>query len=546
MYTSQLNSWIEPFNRREVEILDLISDGLSNREISLKLHLSPETIKWYNKQIFAKLGANSRTQAVKIASEHQFLTGWKTVSASEVVSLLGNLPAQLNSFVGRVKEIAEIRQLLKTSRLVTLVGPGGCGKSRLALQVAAGLSGSFPEGAWLVELASVNDPALVTSAITKVLKVNAISNIPLDEILKRFLSQRHLLLILDNFEHLSEAIPLVGELLAAAPRVTILATSRERLHVYGEQIYPVHPLSLPDLQRTQSTSELFGYEAVELFVHRAQAARPGFAVDDIQMKALAQICVRLDGLPLAIELAASQVSTYPPVVLAQLLEGNLDNLLSGPRNLPERQRTLRATLEWSYKLLTEEQKTLLNRMAIFSGGGRLESIEQVCGWGLPGKFMAHLNALVEVNLLYPREDFDGQLRFTMLETIREYASEKLSASGELQSILNHHAAYFTALAESADKEMRSARQTYWFARLADDQDNLRSILNWSLNGGEVEYGLRLAAALRDFWYHNAMGTEGLRWCEQAIARSSDAEPRLRAPVLRSAGQLASILINTDR
>jgi len=546
MYGQQIQSWYEPLNRREVEILVLISEGLSNREIAQRLHFSLDTVKWYNKKSFAKLGVNNRLKAVKIAEENGILNNQAISQENNTPEKTNNLPFQLTSFVGRSKELSEIKQLLRTSRLVVLTGPGGCGKSRLAMQVAAELSGNYRDGAWLVELASLNDPDLVTSTIIKVLKVNASSPLPLVDILKRFLAQRHLLLILDNFEHLSDATPLVGELLASAPRVTILATSRERLHVYGEQQYQVNPLSLPDLQRKQSNMELLDYEAVALFVQRAQAARPGFVFDDLQMQALAHICVRLDGLPLAIELAASQVGTYPPSVLAELLKDNLDVLPSGPRNLPERQRTLRATLEWSYQLLSKAEQTLFNRLSIFNGGGRLESVEQVCSTGIPGKFMDHLNALVEVNLLYAREEYDGQLRFTMLETVHEYASEKLAASGEADSMYKQHAEYFTRLAESAEKEMRSSLQTYWFARLAADQDNLRSILNWSLNGTDVEYGLRLAAAMRDYWYHNALGTEGSRWTELALARRGEADTKLRASVLRSAGQLATILIDTNR
>jgi non-specific serine/threonine protein kinase len=296
------------------------------------------------------------------------------------------------------------------------------------------------------------------------------------------------------------------------------------------------------LQRRQSIKDLLNYEAVELFIQRAQAARPGFVFDDLQMQAVAHICVRLDGLPLAIELAASQANTYPPAVLAELLEHNLDVLPSGPRDVPERQRTLRAMLEWSYQLLKKEERIFFNRLSVFSGGGRLESIEQVCGRDLPGKFMDHMNALVEVNLLYPREEYDGQLRFTMLETVHDYASEKLAASGEADSIRKQHAEHFTRLAESAEKEMRRSRQTYWFARLAADQDNLRSILNWSLNGGEVEYGLRLAAALRDYWYHNALGTEGSRWTELALASSVEADASVRA-AMRSTGQLRQFSLN---
>jgi predicted ATPase len=448
--------------------------------------------------------------------------------------------------VGRIKEIAEIKHLLKSSRLVVLTGPGGCGKSRLALQVAAKLVESYRDGVWLVEFASISVPALVANAIVQVLQVSASGDASLVDVLKRFLARKHLLLLLDNFEHLPEATPLVGELLAAAPQVTVLATSRERLHVYGEQEYPVHPLSLPDLHIGETKDQVLAYEAVNLFVQRARAAQPGFTADEAQISSIARICVRLDGLPLAIELAASQVKIYLPATLAQRLEDGQDALPSGPRDLPARQRTLRATLDWSYNLLQEGEKILFARLAVFSGGSTLEGILSVCGRGLHGDAIEILSALVEKNLVYPRQGSDGELRFTMLETIHEYATERLSARGEVESIRILHADYFAHMAEAAEKEMRGARQEYWFARLRAEQNNLHSVFTWSFNGNGNEHGLRLAASLQEYWYYNGLAVEGRRWIDLGLARSTNAAPALLAGVLRCAGHIAYTLSDLRR
>ena len=378
-------TWIEPLSAREIQILDLISGGLSNREIAQKLSLSLDTIKWYNKRIYGKLGVSSRSQATKLAAEQGLLEEKSSAEREEGNDRKGNLPAQLTSFVGREKEIAEIRDLLKSKRLVVLTGAGGSGKTRLALQVASELADHYQDGAWLVELASLGDPKLVPKAIAQVLKVSMGGAKSPAETLTRFLRRKHLLLVLDNFEHLLEAAPLVGELLSAAPQVSVLATSRERLHVYGEQEYPLRPLQLPEPQHPEPLEKLLSYEAIKLFTQRARSARPGFELSEKTLPSILRICMHLDGLPLALELAASQVKLFPAHILAQQLEKDLDVLVDGPRDLPARQRTLRATIEWSEKLLEPQERTLFARLAVFRGGATLEAIEQVCSAGLNKK-----------------------------------------------------------------------------------------------------------------------------------------------------------------
>jgi predicted ATPase len=326
--------------------------------------------------------------------------------------------------------------------------------------------------------------------------------------------------------------------LAAAPQVTILATSRERLHVYGEQEYPVHPLSLPNLESGESTQQWLAYEAIDLFIQRARATQPGFTIDENMISSIARICVQLDGLPLAIELAASQVKIFPPAILAQRLEEGLDALPSGPRDLPSRQRTLRATLDWSYNLLKEDEKILFARLSVFHGGSTLDGIARICGHGLPHNVSETLSALVEKNLVYPRHIAEGELRFTMLEMIHQYAAERLAANGEGENTRILQADYLTNLVETAQKEIYSAGQWYWFGRLRDELDNLRSVLTWSFNGNESEYGLRLAAALPEFWINDGLVVESCRWTDLALNKSFQAEQDLRAGVLRSAGYIA--------
>ncbi len=467
-------------------------------------------------------------------SETTELAPWRAATPSTP----SNLPATTTSFVGRQKEIAEIKQHLGTSRLVVLTGPGGTGKTRLALQVAGELRSSYRDGVYWVELAPLRDPGLVGDAIAQALKLSASSETPLVELLKRRLAHMNALLLLDNFEHLLPAAPLVGELLSAASQIWVLATSRERLHVYGEQEYPVYPLDLPDLQRDESPEELLAHDAVNLFIQRARAAQPGFDLDEAQKSAVARICVRLDGLPLALELAASQVKIFPTTLLAQRLQDSLGSLPVGPRDRPERQRTLRAAIEWSYTLLNEEEQALFTRLAVFSGGATLDAIESACGHDRPEDLVNTLAALVDKNLVFRRDHLLAEPHFAMLETIHEYARERLQASGEAAQIQARYVAYFTSLAEQAAGQIRGSRQSYWLNRLQAEQDNLRAVLSWSLGGQDILSGLRLAAALGDHWYYNGLAVEGQRWTGLALEKAASAAPGLRAGVLRAAGQLA--------
>jgi predicted ATPase len=474
---------------------------------------------------------------VNIANKYGLLKGPSPLASDVGMPSRSNLPAPLTSFVGRSAELAEIKQMLKSSRLVTLTGAGGTGKTRLALQVASSLVEAYRDGVWMVELATISEPALVANAIAQVLKVNPIREASLADVLERFLARKHLMLLLDNFEHLLEATPLMGRLLAAAPQVTVLATSRERLHLYGEQEYGVQPLRVPEIAHKGTREQLLSNEAIILFLQRARAARPRLEVDEDELQAVARICVQLDGLPLALELAASQVKIIPPSRLLQRLEDRLGGLPGGPRDLSERQRTLRGTIEWSENLLNAAEKTAFAQLGVFIGGGTLDAIEQVCGPAMTGNLMGLMTSLVDKNLIITREGHDGEVRFLMLETIHEYAQGRLAASADVEDVQRRHAAYYTDLAAKAGNEFRSARQTYWNKRLRAEQGNLRAALAWSLRGVENIYGLRMVAALSEYWYYNGFAAEGLRWTDLALENADEATPSLRAGVLRTAGNL---------
>ena len=419
----------ESFSDRELEILRLLADGRTNREIAQELILSPETVKWYNKQLFSKLGVGSRMQAVNKAKEAGLLDEGRRVPVKTTMLVRHNLPAELSSFVGRERETVEVVRLMKSARLVTLTGPPGTGKTRLSLHVAGSMVESFPDGVTFVGLASTSDPSMILAAIARELGVAERPDRSLVESLTGALVDRHTLLLLDNFEHVLEAASLVTDLLAAAPDLSVLVTSREALRLSGEHEYLVPPLTVPVIALERSATDLPAYESVTLFVQRARAAFAGFRLTDENAGAVAGICIRLDGLPLAIELAAARVKLFNPKQLLERLESRLGLLTTGSRDLPARQRTLRDTIDWSYNLLDKEEQLLFARLAVFSGGRSLEAIEAICDPGLDIDTLDGLDSLLNKSLLYQTEGLSGEPRFFLLETIREYACERLEESG---------------------------------------------------------------------------------------------------------------------
>lgn len=516
MGASQAHRWAESFSPRELEVLKLVSNGLSNREIAEKLYLSIETIKWYNKQMYMKLGVKNRIQAVNKAATLNLLDSEQASLSQEKSPLVGNLPAQLTSFLGREKEIGEIKELLKDNRLVVLTGVGGSGKTRLALKVAEELRDKYTDGVWLVELANIRESSLVLQTIASALNIIERADTPLEEVLKRYLSRRHLLLLIDNLEHLLKCFLLIGDLLAVAPQLSVLGTSRERLHIYGEQEYPVPPLNLPDSISEKNFAELNNTESIALFVKRARAVHPTLSLDHESLEDIARICIRLDGLPLAIELCAPMVKVFPLGTIADRIETSLDAMPRGPRDLPARQQTLRDTIQWSFDLLEENEKHLFERFAVFNGGGTLQAIEKICGDGITGKVGDILSSLVNKNLVLAREREDREIHFELLETIRQFGREKLLASGETEGIAERHANYFMNLAKQGAVELRGPEQFIWTDRFITMHNNMRAALNWIVEQGKSESALQFANALFEFWLRHSDYEEARQWYSRIL------------------------------
>ncbi len=461
-----------------------------------------------------------------------------------------NLPLQPTTFVGRQQEIDQLLRLLADVRLLTLTGAGGCGKTRLALEVAARALPRHPGGVWLVELAALNDSALVARAVALVLGVAEQPGRQLVDVLADALVFRDLLLILDNCEHLTAAsAALVEHLLGTCPGVRILATSRERLNVAGETVWRVASLSFPTPLETSDagipaaglSDRLMKSEAIDLYVQRAVSVQSEFRLTDENAPAVARICQRLDGMPLAIELAAARAAVLSPQQIASRLDDCFRLLSGGTRGAPERQQTLRATLDWSYGLLSPREQQVLAGLSVFSGGWTLEAVEAVCAHGdiEPHDVLDLLAQLVDKSLVQV-ERRGGETRYRLLETIRQYGRERLEEASQAQGVRSRHRDWYLALAERAEPELWGAEVRLWLDRLDLEHDNLRAALDWSM-ATDAESGQRLAGSLFLFWERRGYLTEGRSWLRGMLARSAvpaGARPAARAKALLGAGYLA--------
>ena len=458
-----------------------------------------------------------------------------------------NLPAQRTGFVGREKEVAAVKELLlrQDVRLLTVTGPGGIGKTRLAVEVANGLVESYPGGIHFVSLSSLSDPGLIASMIVQALGIREAGGQSPLEILKKNLQESTrapMLLLLDNFEHLIQAAPTVAELLATGPNLKIMVTSRAALHVYGEHEFPVPPLALPDTRSVPSVQVLLQCPAIALFLQRAVAAKPDFELNRENASAVSEICARLDGLPLAIELAAARVKVLSPSSMLRRLSSRLQLLTGGSRDLPQRQQTLRAAIDWSYDLLDAAEQKLFRRLSVFVGGCILEGAESVCNTkdDLDLDLLDAIASMVDKSLAQKVEQAKGESRFVMLETIREYALEKLEASGEEPLTKRAHAAYCLVLAEEEATEQSGADGSEWLERFASEHDNFRAALEWLTETGDAEWGLRLGTALFRYWEIREYLAEGRDRLGRLLKLTGAAAPtKLRMRALFAAGGLAA-------
>src|SRR5215207_2916670 len=458
---------------------------------------------------------------------------------------LHNLPVARTSFVGREREVVEVKRELAMTRLLTLTGAGGSGKTRLALEVAKDLLGTYPDGAWLIELAALSEEVLVPQAVAAALGMREQPGRPLTDTLVDALRENKMLLVLDNCEHLIDAVAQLAEtLLGSCPGLRVLATSREAFSIVGESVWQVPSLSVPDSRHPSTVEYMAGFESVRLFVERARRRASAFVLTPRNVRAVVEICWRLDGIPLAIELAAARARVLSVEQIAERLDDCFRLLTVGSRTALLRHRTLRATIDWSYELLSEDERRLFRRLAVFAGGFTLEMAEAICsGENLKeDEVLDLLSHLVEKSLVVVQE-LSGEMRYRLLETVRQYGWEKLEESGEVDPIRRRHANFFLALAQEIEPriepKIHNADRHMWLERLEIEHGNLRAALRWAVDMGKAETGLRLASALFWFWHMRGYLKEGRSWFDRALAEVPE-RTAVRAEALYHTGYLAFI------
>ncbi|HEY0735302.1 MAG TPA: tetratricopeptide repeat protein [Herpetosiphonaceae bacterium] len=482
------------------------------------------------------------------------LTQNLTPTPAPAASQISNLPASLTPLIGRAQEQEAAWKILHQDdvRLLTFTGPPGIGKTLLALHIAQRALPYYAAGVCFVPLASIDDPALVVSTLARALGVREQAQQPWLAALKQYLRDKHLLLLIDNFEHVSAAAPVLTELLAAAPRLNMLVTSRVRLRLSQEYTFPVAPLGLPNLRALPPLHVLATLPSIALFVARAQAIAPDFALTQANAAAVAAICVQLDGVPLAIDLAAARTRLLSPVAMLPRLRSGLALLTGATWRLPARQRSLYATIQWSYELLTPGARRLFARLAVFVDGCSLEAIEAVGAGDEPEQrgdaaeaptsrsqsIMDQLDELLDHSLIWREQGPDEDLRFGMLEILREYASEQLTSSAETEAVRRRHGAFYRTLATTAEPELRGPDQAQWLDRLEREHGNLRAALRYALDSGAIEPAARLAGSLWRFWQRHGHRQEGRDWLEQILVRRDTLPPELRAKLVNAVGVLS--------
>ena len=527
-------------------VLIYVKDSVDNRDLRLIRMLERINIEnaGFVKSFTTPemLGELIENDLMLILSEHfETVRGLETAPEETAHQPITNVPIPRNPLIGRERELAAARNLLlrEEAALVTLTGPGGAGKSRLGIQIALDLRNFFADGVYLVELESIREPDLVIPTIAKTLGISeSPKGPPLAESLKSYLCNKQVLLLLDNFEQVLAAGPQIAHLLEACPRVKMIVTSRAPLRLRSERELLVPPLATPSPKRDTELQRLTQYSAVQLFIQRAQGNNPDFSVTNENAPAIAEICHRLDGLPLAIELASARIKMLSPQALLARLEHRFEILRGGTVDLPERQHTLYSAIDWSYNLLSETEKRLFRQLAVFVGGWTNEAAEVVCS--APGEasieVFDNLERLVEHNLLKLPVEIESAPRFYMLESIREFAMKRLLESGDIEAVRHRHAQFYLTLADQAYPELISSRQTQWLSRLEIEHDNIRSVLEWSQHDN-IDLGLHLCAAIWRFWVIRCNFSEGRTWLETFISLAP-APIEARSRVLHAAAVFA--------
>jgi predicted ATPase/DNA-binding SARP family transcriptional activator/DNA-binding CsgD family transcriptional regulator len=502
------------------------------------------------KKLDTEPAASSRAFREEIAADR--FPPWETPSLGSAPkkppeAAKHNLPTPRTSFVGRQREIVESKRELAMTRLLTLTGVGGSGKTRLALEVARDLIGAYPDGVWLVELAPLSEGKLVPQAVARTMRVREQPGRPLIDALTEALHKKSTLLVLDNCEHLTDSVAhLADKLLNSCSRLRVLSTSRKTLEVEDEVVRRISSLSVPDTDRLPAAGELMRYDAVRLFAERTRLRLSAFEITPHNVTAVAEVCTKLEGIPLAIELAAARMDVLTAEQIARRLDRAL-GLLTGGRTELARHRTLRATLDWSFELLSEPERKLFCRLSVFTGGWTLEAAEAVgAGGGIEEGDVVELFLMLVDKSLVVSEAEEGGFRYGMLEPLRQYARERLEESGEDQAIKRTHAQYFLALAEEAEPKLWESGDKAWFGRLEKEHDNMRAALSWTLEHGEAELALRLGGALRWFWRARGYYGEGRRWLERALCEEGRTSAGARAKALDGVGWLASEQHDIDR
>lgn len=536
---------VEDFKERELEIIQLMAQGATNQQIAEQLYISTNTVRWYNKQIYIKFDVKSRMKVVNLAREWGILDDEEDIEAEPVDVFANkvsspkthNLPIQLNSFIGREADIKAVQELLVTKRLVTITGTAGVGKTRFAIQLGTQVADNYPDSVCFVPLATLANAEFFAKSVATQLGLAENLEETVAETVSNYLANRHMLLILDNFEHVMDAASVIITWLKICPKLTILLTSRELLHWQGEQVYQLQPFPQLVIEETTRLDVFAENDAVQLFINRRQHVQSNRELSASDIHDIGKICQYLEGLPLSIELAAARSNIFSPRAMLDHLTQRLEFLVSGPRDLPQRQQSLRNALAWSFDLLDKTEQELFMRLGIFKGGFTLESVEEICLTDLNVSVINSMASLLNKSLVDVFEDVNAVPRFQMLETMGEYTYEKLVEYEELEAIQRRHAHYYLILAEHAYRERNTNRQAYWINHINLEIDNLRRSLQYFYDTQQPEEGVRILSGL--FWCLNRIGylQEASAWYAKFLDIAARIAPIVKAHALACYGDL---------